>query len=539
MPETELKFSIAKAELAKLEMLPLLREGIGKARRRRLKSAYFDTRKWDLWKRGFSLRIRNCDGALIQTLKQESFSILDRGEWERPIDQPRRSALIHSNLAKSGANAAEWETGLAAVDSAAIDLAMLEETPLAGMIDEAMRARLDRRFEVEVERVAFPLAKAGAAIEIAIDRGEIRSDLAPGKRIGVFELEIELRSGDRRAAFALARELSAQAPLQLSLISKAERGQLLAAGAWGRSKKASAPRLGDDMTSTQAFSAICRVCLHDFMLNAAGLMAQPDGDPIEAVHQGRIALRRLRAAFALFRPIIRDYSFARMNAELKWLAGVFGAARDRDVMSLNAAGADRFEAGDAKDFFAWLEKRRLAAHRAVVSATRSKRWRIFLVDFCEWIDAGAWRDSVGARQDDMRRFVRKRLRKRRDALLEKGRDLESLAPEARHNARIIAKKLRYAAQFFARLPQVADRGQMEQLLDGLDELQAALGELQDEQARQAAARADIIAWRKAAGEVDPADIAAAERWAAPALKGDKQLNKAVDAYAKVARAKPF
>ncbi len=431
------------------------------------------------------------------------------------------------------------ETDSAAVDVATIDFAMLEETPLAGIIDEAMRARLDRRFEVEVERAAFPLAKAGATIEIAIDRGEIRGASARDKQIGVFELEIELKSGDRRAAFALARELAAQAPLHLSLISKAERGQLLVAGALGRPKKASAPRLADDMSSTQAFSAICRACLHDFMLNAAGLTAGPDNDPIEAVHQGRIALRRLRAALALFRPIIRDNSFARMNAELKWLAGVFGAARDRDVMSLNVASTDRFRADDGKDFFTWFEDRRLAARRAVVRATRSKRWRIFLIDFCEWIDGGAWRESVGGRKDDMRRFVRKRLKKRLDALLEKGRGLESLAPEARHKAQIIAKKLRYAAQFFARLPQVADRGQMDQLLSGLDELQAALGELQDEQARLAAARADIISWRKGAGEVNSAAIAAAERWASPALDGDKQLNKAVGAYTKLAKAKPF
>ena len=50
MPETELKLMIAKAELAKLEKLPLLREGIGTARRRRLKSAYFwlVLDRWDL-----------------------------------------------------------------------------------------------------------------------------------------------------------------------------------------------------------------------------------------------------------------------------------------------------------------------------------------------------------------------------------------------------------------------------------------------------------------------------------------------------------
>lgn len=202
----------AEADLPKVETLPLLSEGIAKARRRRAKSAYFDTPKWDLWKRGFTLRIRDLDGALIQTIKQEWFSVIDRGEWERQIDCLRCAEFVQAGVAKPDP-AAPATTDLDMADAAMIDFAMIEETPLADMIGEAARGRLRRRFEVDVERADFPLATADAAVEVAIDRGEIRSASAPDHLIKVSELEIELKSGERRVAFALARALSAQAPL--------------------------------------------------------------------------------------------------------------------------------------------------------------------------------------------------------------------------------------------------------------------------------------------------------------------------------------
>ena len=211
------------------------------------------------------------------------------------------------------------------------------------------------------------------------------------------------------------------------------------------------------MTIAAAFMAITHACLHDFMLNAAALEG---ADPLEAVHQGRVALRRLRAALALFRPV-RRVGHARMNATLKWLADVFGVARDRDILR-DSAIDPTLGPVDATDFAQWREAKRLAAHKAVRAAMRSKRWRVFLVNFCEWLeDAARATHPPDEREDALIRFARKRLKRRRNALFLAPRDLASLDMDALHKLRIKAKKLRYMAQFFAgvsrrRRPQTID-----------------------------------------------------------------------------------
>ena len=88
MPETELKFLIAKADLSKVRTLPALRESIKGARTQQTKTVYFDTVDQYLWRRGFSLRVRGVDGHLIQTLKKEGSSLIERGEWEHEIRPP-------------------------------------------------------------------------------------------------------------------------------------------------------------------------------------------------------------------------------------------------------------------------------------------------------------------------------------------------------------------------------------------------------------------------------------------------------------------
>jgi len=511
MTETELKFLIAKPDLAKLWTLPALREWIKDAPARQSKTTYFDTVGQDLWKRGFILRIRSTDGYLIQTIKQDQSSLVDRGEWERQIQPPPKGAPLGP------------------------DLAMIEDTPLADAIDESIRPGLRPSFEIDVERTAFPWIVGDTLIEVAIDRGAIRSVDARGSTVEISELELELKRGDRKAAFVLARTLAAQAPLHLSLISKAERGQLLLARAVGLPAKASEPRLSDDMTIDAAFVAICSACLHDFMLNAAAL---DGGDPVEAVHQGRIALRRLRAALALFKPVRRD-GFARMNDQLMWLAGIFGAARDGDILC-TGGGAKASLGADAPDFSQWRKARRLAAHKAVRAAVQSKRWRIFLIDLCEWIeDDRSAPEPPHDREAALARFVRKRLKRQRDALVRPVRDLARLDPVARHKLRIKAKKLRYAAQFFHGVSSVADREQLECLQVCLDKLQSALGDLHDEEAKRGVAEAEIRLWRSAGGHIEAASPGAAEPLAAPTGAHAKNLGKAIKAYARLLRTDPF
>ena len=388
MSETELKFLIAEADLPKLRKLAALGEGIKDARAQQSRTIYFDTDRRDLWKRGFILRIRDAGGRLIQTIKQEQASLVERGEWEREIKPPSAGAPLRP------------------------ELAVIEDTPLAGSIDQSILQSLRPAFEIDVERTAFLWRDGETVIEVVIDRGAIHEIAARGQTLRISELELELKQGDVETAFALGRALAAQAPLHLSLISKAERGQRLLARTIALPAKASEPRLGQDMTIAEAFMAITHACLHDFMLNAAALEG---ADPLEAVHQGRVALRRLRAALALFRPV-RRVGHARMNATLKWLADVFGVARDRDI--LRDSAIDRtLGPVDATDFAQWREAKRLAAHKAVRAALRSKRWRVFLVNFCEWLeDAARATHPPDEREDALIRFARKRLKRRRNAL---------------------------------------------------------------------------------------------------------------------------
>ena len=511
MPETELKFLIAEADLPKLGKLAALREGMKDARAQQSRTIYFDTDRRDLWKRGFILRIRSAGGRLIQTIKQEQASLVERGEWEREIKPPLAGAPLRP------------------------DLAMIEDTPLAEAIDRSIRDSLRPAFEIDVERTAFLWRDGRTLIEIVIDRGAIHEVAARGQTLRISELELELKRGDVEAAFVLARTLAAQAPLRLSIISKAERGQRLTARAIASPAKASAPRLSRDMTITAAFMTIAHACLHDFMLNADALEG---ADPIEAVHQGRVALRRLRAALALFRPVRRD-GYARMNASLKWLADIFGAARDRDILSDGAIEPTLCPV-DATDFAQWREARRLAAHKAVRAAVRSKRWRVFLVNFCEWLeDAARTPPPPDEREDAMIRFARKRLKQRLNAIVAAPQDLASLDMVALHKLRIRAKKLRYMAQFFADVPGVADPKQLKRLLDRLDGLQSALGDMRDEAARRIGGEAELRFWRSEAGRADAAPPAAPALVVAPIEVDEKNLGKAMKAFAELVRIDPF
>src|SRR5262249_57099898 len=82
-------------------------------------------------------------------------------------------------------------------------------------------------------------------------------------------------------------------------------------------------------TSTRdGFKVIGRACLKQVVDNVPALVA---GDG-EGVHQMRVGLRRLRAAISLFAALLRDAQSAAIKAELKWLTGELGPARELEVL---------------------------------------------------------------------------------------------------------------------------------------------------------------------------------------------------------------
>jgi CHAD domain-containing protein len=101
----------------------------------------------------------------------------------------------------------------------------------------------------------------------------------------------------------------------------------------------------------------------------------------EALHQARVALRRLRSAYSLFKRLLPGAEPQRLKDELRWLAGVLGEARNLDVLLAKATDSDlRSRLKDARE----------AAYEDVVRALESSRARALMLDFNEWLRCGEY-----------------------------------------------------------------------------------------------------------------------------------------------------
>jgi CHAD domain-containing protein len=198
------------------------------------------------------------------------------------------------------------------------------------------------------------------------------------------------------------------------------------------------------------------------------------GHDTEAVHQMRVAARRMRAALRLFSDVLPKVEATHLNGELKWIASLLGHARDLDVqLSRFDELAARLDlAGALAPYKAWLEEQRREAQVALEDALRSPRF-MELVQVLRGLDTWPLDPLTDAPvlEDAPRRLARafKALRKRARKLT-----VDSPAPEF-HKTRIRAKRLRYAAEFFT----PAYGKPAERLVKRLVALQDLLGDLQD------------------------------------------------------------
>lgn len=453
--ETELKFDATPEALAALKALVLEgRVGAVTARATQLDARYFDTPSWKLRSLGLSLRVRADAGAFTQTIKQ-----LDAAP----------SALLRR---------AEWET---LAPSAEPDIAAIRAGPYADAFTDRVVARLKPRFETHIARDIAVITGESGVVEAAFDVGAVT---AGARTQAVAELELELKSGDLAALFAIARALSAQAPLQLSTRTKFERGYLLAAGRKAPAQRARAVTTAPDATAQQAFQTAARASLQQVVSNQSAIL---DGLS-EGVHQGRVGLRRLRAAISVFRPLLGDPQSATIKEDLRWLGRELGHARDIDVFLTRVVGESAERPRRRKDLDALVrELRRLRrdAFRAAADSLRSDRGRAILLDVASWIETGDWihpatDGGLAALRRPARELAVEALERRRQRILRGGRKLSALSEEERHRLRIQVKKLRYASEFFAGLyPEEAAARRRKESSSALSDLQDALGELQD------------------------------------------------------------
>lgn len=197
-----------------------------------------------------------------------------------------------------------------------------------------------------------------------------------------------------------------------------------------------------------------------------------DGDE-DAIHDMRVAIRRLRSTLRSFRGMWERERVDALRGELKWLADKLGPVRDGQVMAARLAGAVRAE---PRQLVVGPVEARIEQHLGHDTSDAMERVRGAL-DGDRYAGLLAEIDAmVGAAADRGDGWVRKRVRKavrRADRMLD-GADTagEHERDVQLHEARKAYKRARYAAE-------PLDRKPAQRLAKRLKALQDVLGVHQD------------------------------------------------------------
>jgi CHAD domain-containing protein len=229
------------------------------------------------------------------------------------------------------------------------------------------------------------------------------------------------------------------------------------------------------------------------------------GDDPEAVHQARVATRRLRSDLRTFRELVDPEWNTALRDELQWLGGELGTVRDGDVLverlHEHAGRLPDTEHLAVERVIARRTAERDDAHRELLDAYRSARYVELLDRLVEAARAPMFTEAATApAEGSLPEVVRgpwRHLRTAVDALGEHPPD------EALHDVRKRAKRCRYAAEAVA--PVVGKRAR--DFAKAVAGVQEVLGEHQD-----------AVVARKWLGKA-AADASATEAYAAGMLAG--------------------
>jgi len=449
--ETELKLQLPPTlhDVDSHQLLTRLKPNLrSKGIKKVLRNVYFDTADRELAKRGMALRVREIGRKRIQTLKVpdagalglQSFREL---EAEVPTDMP--------SLAKLG------------------DRALVRE------LRQGVWPRLQPVFFTNFERTSWRLPYRGSEIEVSLDRGSIR---AGDREEPIHELEIELKGGDRVDLWGAAEELLDIVPFRLGHATKAARGYALADSSTAQAQKAVPVRLDEGDTVAIAFEKIVTSCVAQMQANEAAMLAT---GAVEAIHQFRVALRRLRAIVGAYRELIDDTVHAAWSIDLRWAQRACGPARDLDVLVLETLSQMSSHLPNDEPFQRFLQvanEERAAARREAIQALHNPRYAAMQLQLFQGLHNGAWRHALAGPLLDapVKDFAERMLQTRYKQLMKLGERWSELPDAELHRLRIFGKKLRYVALAFSSLfkPKATKRFQ-----DRLSDLQDRLGAVND------------------------------------------------------------
>ena len=287
-----------------------------------------------------------------------------------------------------------------------------------------------------------------AAVQLRILHGHLRTVMAER------EVARVILVGPPVAVLDLAQRLAAAYPLIPSSHSLAGEALSLATGQAHPPRRRGAPDTsGADTLEecfTRAIGHLLGVACHYAPIARAGT-------EIEGVHQLRVAMRRLRSVLKVFRPVTDAPHGRALDDALQGFLKLLGPARDWDVF-LAGIGAEMAtllpDDRRMRSLLRAADAKRQAAYRGLAEALEGPAWRGLLLAGIGFLLIKPWREGADrARLESLdappQEFAAVVLDKRWRKLRKAGEAIEEVEPEALHELRLDAKRLRYAAEVLA------------------------------------------------------------------------------------------
>jgi triphosphatase len=450
-----------------------------------LEDRYVDSADWALARAGFAARLRRTSHGTqicLKTHAPASGRLHRREELEGPADPTQRPASWPASQARS------------------VILELCGDAPLIELLTLRQLRRV-RRFESD-----------GTRVELSID--EVTVESADREMDHFEELEVELKKGSEQPLEALADVLDQEDGLRSVSRSKLDRAvkavrsalELLppdarrrwhsappdllgeaagtvpapssapergvseavpavaatdgpaepaAAPGAGIPARAGGPRALGVLADDPMVEAACKILRFNFdRLHKWEAAVRSDSD-IEALHDMRVATRRMRAAWRVFDDSFRAGRTRRIRRRLEKIADRLGAARDLDVM---IDGLEKYRSGLGEDDRAGLDplmsmwkKERKAARALLLDELDSSGYAAFGEDMEGFLKGGTAAAAVTTSPSRPNR-----VKDRAPSLLwssyETVRAYELVLAwadvETLHQLRIASKWLRYGLEFF-------------------------------------------------------------------------------------------
>ena len=443
--ETELKLSIAPEYIEKFLQYPLLQTIVPTTKQ--LRNVYFDTPELDLLKQKIGLRIRYVGQIHLQTLKTAGKSV----------------GGLHQRQ--------EWEVEIQG------------DTPCYEQIPEQIREKMPAFsailpvFTTNFQRKQWDIQLGDNLVELVLDQGTIQ---AAQTALPLYEIELELKQGSTTALYDIALDLLNYLPLRIENQSKAARGYQLFHPKVPQVAHAAPIHLDRAMTAKQAFIHIVWQELQHLQANELAMLSGENSE--EAIHQMRVAVRKLRSCFGIFKtfvPVSCD-GYAMLRQELHWLGEKSGVARDWDVFEQTIHKVQQhLTTTTVMDSLAVTVRYfKIQAHETMRETLNSPRYHRLLLSLGKWltqqsespeISESRWELPISTLSSEI-------LQRRYLFVQEQGEKLLKLSEKQRHAVRIEIKKLSYAARFFISLYPSKNT---EDYLKLLAKLQTELGILND------------------------------------------------------------